>query len=114
MFLPILQVEKEVEYSDDEYQYEPEQGYDPSTYEARYKRQASRPNRQRGQSSPQNSQSRQGGKRSKKPMTCYVCEDEQGRYAERCSYGSDGSPDNGNTFYHSESTSFTDNGRRPG
>ncbi|ODM90174.1 hypothetical protein Ocin01_16511 [Orchesella cincta] len=95
-------VEKSVEYSDDYSSFtEPESDYDPSTYQGRYKRQA----RQGGRGKAA------GGKR---PMTCYVCEDEQGRYAEKCSYDSNGSPKNGE-YFHSESSSFSDNGnkRRP-
>ncbi|CAL8080461.1 unnamed protein product [Orchesella dallaii] len=97
-------VEKAVEYSDDYASFtDPEPDYDPSTYQSRYKRQARQGGRGRQAS---------GGKG--RPMTCYVCEDEHGRYAERCSYDSNGSPKNGE-YFHSESSSFSDNGnkRRP-
>lgn len=97
-------MEKSVDYGDDHASFtEPDADYDPSTYQGRYKRQA----RQRG--------GRGGGGGSKRPMTCYVCEDEHGRYAEKCSYDSKGSPSNkdGNNYFHSESSSYSDNGRRP-
>lgn len=118
------QVEKTVDYENEDYAgfTEPEPDYDPSTYRGRYKRQ-SRPR-----------QGRQA--KAKRPMTCYVCEDEQGmhryginvtceiiltentisgRYAERCSYDSKANP-NKNEYFHSSSSSFSDNGnngRRP-
>ncbi len=63
------QVEKTVDYQNEDYQSfnEPEPDYDPSTYRGRYKRQ---------------SRARKGRQtRNKRPMTCYVCEDEHGRYA---------------------------------
>ncbi|XP_021946999.1 probable cyclin-dependent serine/threonine-protein kinase DDB_G0292550 isoform X2 [Folsomia candida] len=96
-------VEKTVDYENEDYAgfTEPEPDYDPSTYRGRYKRQ-SRPR-----------QGRQA--KAKRPMTCYVCEDEQGRYAERCSYDSKANP-NKNEYFHSSSSSFSDNGnngRRP-
>ncbi len=96
-------MEKSVDYGDDHASYtDPDADYDPSTYQGRYKRQA-----RQGRGG--------GGGGSKRPMTCYVCEDERGRYAEKCSYDSKGSPSNkdGNNYFHSESSSYSDNGRRP-
>lgn len=97
----LWQVEKTVDYQNEDYSSftEPEADYDPSTYRGRYKR----------QSKPRQGRQARGNKR---PMTCYVCQDEEGRYAERCSYDSNKNP-NKNEYFHSSSSSFSDNGRRP-
>lgn len=100
-------MEKTVDYGEDHASFtDPEPDYDPSTYQSRYKRQA----RQRGGRGGNSGGGGGRGGSPKRPMTCYVCEDEHGRYAEKCSYDSNGSPSDGNNYFHSESSSYSDNG----